>query len=295
MSNQFSGKTVIISGGAGGIGLALATELGQLGMKVVIADIDPDQLKLAEQQLKSAKVEVLACPLDVTDASQWQAVHDASLKAFGHIHMLINNAGVAGVPGTVDETKLDTWKWVLDVNVMGVVNGTQTIAPTLKAQKQGGWIINVASMAGMNGVAYSGAYAASKAAVVSMTESWAQELQKHNILVSVLCPAFVKTRIHQSLRNLQPKYQAVKTQGASQANPKQGLNQAAALVEAGIPAEMLAKRVVEALESKQSYIFTHPNYKAGVAYRSKLLDQAFADAEQSTIVGHLIDQPIDIL
>jgi NAD(P)-dependent dehydrogenase (short-subunit alcohol dehydrogenase family) len=294
MSDKFSGKTAIISGGAGGIGFALAEEFGQQGMNIVIADIDQAQLAIAEQQLKDANIPVLACKLDVTNEKQWQDTLAATEQAFGDVHMLVNNAGVGGVPGSIEETKLDTWKWVMDVNVMGVVNGTQTVGPAIKRHGQGGWIINVASMAGMNGVAYSGAYAASKAAVVSMTESWAGELKKHNIAVSALCPAFVKTRIHESLRNLQPEYQNVKSQGTTKIKSKEGINHAAALVEAGIPTSVLAKRVVEALASNQSYIFTHPNYRQGVGYRAHLLDQAFADAEQSPVVGHLKDLPIDI-
>lgn len=295
MSNQFTGKTAVISGGAGGIGLALAVEFGQLGMNIVIGDIDTKQLAEAEQQLKAQGINALACPLDVTQYQQWLELLDSAEAEFGDIHMLINNAGVGGLPGSIDDTKIDTWKWVLDVNVMGVVNGTQTVGSKIKAHGQGGWIINVASMAGMNGVAYSGAYAASKAAVVSMSESWAAELKKDKIMVSVLCPAFVKTRIHESLRNLQPEYQNVKQQGATKAQSKGGMGQAAALVESGIPASMLAKRVVEALDSKQAYIFTHPNYRQGVGYRSHLLDKAFTDAEHSPIVGHLKDDEIVIL
>ncbi|MFT2090235.1 SDR family NAD(P)-dependent oxidoreductase [Paraglaciecola sp. 2405UD69-4] len=295
MSNQFTGKTAVISGGAGGIGLALALEFGQLGMNIVIGDIDTKQLAEAEQQLKTLGINTLTCPLDVTQYQQWLQLLDSAEAEFGDIHMLINNAGVGGLPGSIDDTKIDTWKWVLDVNVMGVVNGTQTVGSKIKAHGQGGWIINVASMAGMNGVAYSGAYAASKAAVVSMSESWAAELKKDKIMVSVLCPAFVKTRIHESLRNLQPEYQSVKQQGATKAQSKGGMGQAAALVESGIPANMLAKRVVEALDSKQAYIFTHPNYRQGVGYRSHLLDKAFADAENSPIVGHLKDDEIVIL
>ncbi|MEP1386022.1 MAG: SDR family NAD(P)-dependent oxidoreductase [Paraglaciecola sp.] len=295
MSNKFSGKTAVISGGAGGIGLALASEFGLLGMNIVIGDIDQKQLTVAEQHLRALDINVLACPLDVTQNQQWLDLVASTEARFGDIHMLINNAGVGGIPGSINETKIDTWKWVLDVNVMGVVNGTQAVGPKIKEHGQGGWIINVASMAGMNGVAYSGAYAASKAAVVSMSESWAVELKKDNISVSALCPAFVKTRIHESLRNLQPEYQNVKEQGATKVKSKGGMNQAAALVESGIPAQMLAKRVVEALNSKQSYIFTHPNYREGVSYRSHLLDKAFVDAENSEVVGHLKDDEIVIL
>ena len=295
MSNEFSGKTALISGGAGGIGFALAEEFGQLGMKIVIADIDKQQLAEAEHKLQDANIQVLACPLDVTNYQQWQDTVTAAEEKFGDIHMLINNAGVGGIPGSVDKTKIETWKWVLDVNVMGVVNGTQATAPSMKRHGQGGWIINVASMAGMNGVAYSGAYAASKAAVVSMSESWAAELKKHNIAVSALCPAFVKTRIHESLRNLQPEYQAVKDQGGPKITSEKRVNPAEALVESGIPPSLLAKRVVEALKSGQRYIFTHPNFRAPIAYRSAKIDTAFADAENSPLVSHLKDDEIVML
>jgi NAD(P)-dependent dehydrogenase (short-subunit alcohol dehydrogenase family) len=295
MSNEFIGKTAIISGGAGGIGLALAEEFGQLGMQVVIADIDTTQLALAEKKLADLNIQVLACPLDVTNYQQWQETVAAAEEKFGNIHMLVNNAGVGGIPGSVDKTKIETWKWVLDVNVMGVVNGTQATAPSMKRHGQGGWIINVASMAGMNGVPFSGAYAASKAAVVSMSESWAVELKKHNIAVSALCPAFVQTRIHESLRNLQPEYKGVMEKAATLVKSGNTVNKAKALVESGIATSVLAKRVVEALQSKQAYIFTHPNFRSSVAYRSSLLDAAFADAENSPIVSHLKDDEVVML
>ena len=295
MSNEFTGKTAIISGGAGGIGFALAQEFGQLGMKIVIADIDQQQLTEAEKKLQDANIQVLACPLDVTNYRQWEDTVAATKEKFGDIHMLVNNAGVGGVPGSIENTKLETWKWVMDVNVMGVVNGTQAVGPSMKRHGQGGWIINVASMAGMNGVPFSGAYAASKAAVVSMSESWAVELKKHNIAVSALCPAFVQTRIHESLRNLQPEYQGVMDQTVTKDKSGKAVNKAKALVESGIPTSVLAKRVVEALQSGQTYIFTHPNFRAPIAYRSSLLDAAFADAEKSPVVSHLKDDEIVML
>jgi NAD(P)-dependent dehydrogenase (short-subunit alcohol dehydrogenase family) len=295
MSNEFADKTAIISGGAGGIGFALAEEFGQLGMNIVIADIDQKELAVAEQTLRNANIQVLACPLDVTNYEQWEATVTAAEEKFGNIHMLVNNAGVGGIPGSVDKTKIETWKWVLDVNVMGVVHGTQATAPSMKRHGQGGWIINVASMAGMNGVPFSGAYAASKAAVVSMSESWAVELKKHNIAVSALCPAFVQTRIHESLRNLQPEYKVVKEQATTPVKSEKTVNKAKALVESGIPTSVLAKRVVEAIQSRQTYIFTHPNFRSSVAYRASLLDAAFADAENSPIVSHLKDDEIMML
>jgi NAD(P)-dependent dehydrogenase (short-subunit alcohol dehydrogenase family) len=286
------GKTAIISGGAGGIGFALAQELGRKGMNIVIADIDSEQLQHAQQTLLNDNIQVLACELDVVEFSQWQETVDAAEARFGNVHMLINNAGVGGIPGSIEGTNHDIWRWVLDVNVMGVLYGTQVVTPLLKRHGQGGWIINVASMAGMIGMPYAGAYSASKAAVVSMTESWAVELKRHNIQVSALCPAFVKTRIHESHRNRQEQYKSASEPQIDKAKLKAGFDKAAALVEGGIDPDLLARRVVEALESDQTYIFTHPNYRPVTVGRSKAIDAAFLDAENSPIVSHLNDDDI---
>ncbi|MBF7074170.1 SDR family NAD(P)-dependent oxidoreductase [Glaciecola sp. MH2013] len=295
MTNQYSGKTTLISGGAGGIGFALAKEFGSLGMNVVIADIDEKTLATASTQLQNEGVNVLALKLDVSSYEDWEQCVSATEQHFGKLHMVVNNAGVGGIPGKIEETDHATWRWVVDVNMMGVLYGTQAATPALKRHGEGGWIVNVASMAGMMGVPYSSAYAATKAAVVSMTESWAVELKAHNIAVSALCPAFVKTRIHESLRNKQAKYQSEPNKSKAPIDKqklKQNYNAAAALVESGIEGSLLAKRVVEALDHEQMYIFTHPNYREVASYRAHMLNKAFDDAEQSELVKHLMGQEI---
>lgn len=303
MSNNtpidFSNKTAIISGAAGGIGFAMAQALGEQGMNIVMADIDQITLKASAEKLQSTGISVLTHALDVTIYEQWQSTVAAAVDAFGGVHMLINNAGVGGIPGKIEDTNNDTWRWVVDVNLMGVMYGTQAATPAIKAsvdvsKGDRGWIINVASMAGMGGVPYSAAYAATKAAVVSMTESWMVELKAHNIHVSALCPAFVKTRIHESLRTLQDKYKTSPIKGDKE-KLKRGFNQAAALVESGIPADLLAQRVIEALNNKQTYIFTHPNYKDSVLARSAYIEKAFVDAENSPLVKHLIGDDVPSL
>lgn len=293
---DYTGKTALISGAAGGIGLALAQEFGSLGMNIVIADIDQGALASAKASLAASNINVLACTLDVSDFAQWQHCVEQTIAKFGKLHMVVNNAGVGGIPGKIEQTDHNTWKWVVDVNLMGVLYGTQAATPAIKQHGEGGWIINVASMAGMMGVPFSSAYAATKAAVVSMTESWAVELRPHNIHVSVLCPAFVKTRIHESLRNKQAKYSSGDAPKAVSSQDKEryrkSFGQAAALVESGIPPELLAKRVVEALSTRQQYIFTHPNYRQAAVYRAGLIDQAFDDAAQSDLVKHLLNDDV---
>ena len=292
MSNEFSGKTAIISGAAGGIGLALAEALAQQGMNIVMGDIDAAALAESGDALRAKGYNVLTCALDVTNYAQWEDVVSSATAEFGKVHMVVNNAGVGGTPGKIEDTEHETWQWVMDVNVMGVLYGAQACVPAIKAHGEGGWVLNVASMAGMMGMPYAGAYCASKAAVVSMTESWFAELQPHNIHASVLCPAFVKTRIHESYRNRQEKYAVAAEKRIDKEKLQAGAKAATMAVESGIPASMLAERVVEALVSKQMYIYTHPNYRKVTAGRFKAIDKAFVDAEQSPTVGHLINDDI---
>jgi len=291
-ANYFAGKTVVISGAAGGIGLALAEALAVQGMNIVMGDIDANTLAKSGEALRAKGHNVVTCALDVTDYSQWEALVATAKDEFGKIHMVINNAGVGGTPSKIEDSEHETWRWVMDVNVMGVLYGAQACVPAIKEHGEGGWVLNVASMAGMMGMPYAGAYCASKAAVVSMTESWLAELQPHHIHVSVLCPAFVKTRIHESYRNRQQKYAVAPSKRIDKEKRKAGAKAASIAVESGIPANVLADRVLEALRTKQTYIYTHPNYRKVTSSRAKAIDNGFVDAENSSAVGHLINDDI---
>ncbi|MGK0438723.1 MAG: NAD(P)-dependent dehydrogenase (short-subunit alcohol dehydrogenase family), partial [Paracoccaceae bacterium] len=204
--SDYKGKTAVISGGAEGIGLGIALAMGQQGMNLVLGDIDEVQLVEAQAKLEAQGIEVLTVKMDVTDPAQWRLLGEQALQRFGKVHMLVNNAGVASAPGPIEKTNHKDWNWVIDVNLKGVIYGAEAIVPLIKEHGEGGWVINVASMAGMIGVPYAGAYTATKVAVVGMSEAWNVELAKHNIDVSVLCPAFVKTRIHLSHRNRQQEH-----------------------------------------------------------------------------------------
>ena len=281
MSN-FEGKTVVVSGGAEGIGFSIAQAMGQQGMNVVLGDIDATQLALAKQVLSDEGIPVLALNMDVTDPAQWKMVAEKAIERFGKIHMLVNNAGVASAPGPIEKTNHKDWNWVIDVNLKGVLNGAEAMIPLIKSHGEGGWMINVASMAGMVGVPYAGAYTATKVAVVGMSESWHAELAKHNINVSVLCPAFVKTRIHLSGRNRQEHHKAEPV--VRDENAPKPTNSAQELVENGIAPELVAQRVVEAINANELYIFTHPAQRATVQKRFKAMDEAFERAENSPLL-----------
>jgi len=286
---DFRDKTAVISGGAEGIGFSIAQALGAQGMNIVLGDIDPAQLDKAVASLTEQGVPALGVVMDVTRPEQWQQLGQRSVDRFGSIHMLVNNAGVGGGTGTVEQIDERDWRWVLDVNLMGVIYGTQTLIPLIKQHGEGGWLINVASMAGMAGVPYAGAYTATKTAVVGMSESWFAELQPHNIQVSVLCPAFVKTRINLSERNRQSDYQRQQQeteQDVAMAARMQGI------VDNGLAVDVVGQRVVEAVGQGELYIFTHPNYRQVVQQRYQAIDEAFARAAHSPLLASVVDEEI---
>ena len=290
--SQFAGKTAVISGGAEGIGLSIAKALGEQKMNVVLADIDEENLQKASLELKSAGISVLAVALDVADEVQWQTVAKQAVARFGKIHMVVNNAGVGGDSGSIENEQTKGWQWALDVNLMGVVYGAKIMTPLIKEHGEGGWIVNVASMAGMGGVPYNGAYTATKAAVVALSESWAGELEPKGIKVSVLCPAFVQTRIYDSERNRPVQYQ---TDTTNVTGERSFSSKTKGMVENGIDVSIVGKRVVEALNHGELYIFTHPNYRAIVQKRSEAIDAAFERAAQSPLLQHIVNQKLDML
>ena len=290
--SQFADKTAIISGGAEGIGLSIAKALGEQKMNIVLADIDQKNLEKASLELRGSGISVLPVTLDVADEAQWHDAAKQAIERFGKIHMVVNNAGIGGDTGPIQNAQTKGWQWALDVNLMGVMYGAKVMVPLIKQHGEGGWIINVASMAGMGGIPYNGAYTATKTAVVALSESWAAELQSKGIKVSVLCPAFVQTRIYDSNRNRPLKYQ---NDTATPTNEDSFADKTKHLVENGIDVSIVGKRVVEALNDGELYIFTHPNYRAIVQRRFQAIDAAFERAAQSPLLEHIANQKLDML
>ena len=284
---KFEGRTALITGGAGGIGFSVAKALGEQKMNIVLTDIDQKNLLQSAAELDALGISVLAAPLDTADEMQWQAVAQQAKDKFGKVHMVVNNAGVGGDSGPIESQETEGWQWALGVNLMGVVYGAKTIVPLIKEHGEGGWILNVASMAGLGGVPYSGAYTATKAAVVALSEGWAKELKNQSIGVSVLCPAFVKTRIYDSERNRPDKY---KSDAYDTSNESGFLKQTKQFVRDGIDASIVGKRVVEAIGAGELYIFTHPNYRKLNQARLAAIDEAFARSEKSPLLKDILNQ-----
>src|ERR1700738_3656126 len=214
---ELAGKTAFVTGGASGIGLGLGRAFAQAGLKVMVADIEADALAAAVKSLENVRPGVRGVICDVADPSSVERAAKASYEAFGNVHVVCNNAGVAAGSG-IDDISLDNWRWVLDVNLMGVVHGIRTFLPHIRAHREGGHIVNTASMAGMNSGLGFTPYVASKFAVVGMSEGLAKQVGPLGIGVTVLCPGFVRTRIWESNRNQPERYgPAQTTDPASQA------------------------------------------------------------------------------
>lgn len=260
---DLTGKTAFVTGGASGIGLALGKAFAEAGMKVMLADIEMDALDAAVKSLGNSDVRGVVC-----DVSNPDSVDDAArttFDTFGKVHVVCNNAGVAA-GGGIDAISLDSWKWVLDVNLMGVLHGIRSFLPHIRAHGEGGHIVNTASMAGMvSGLGFS-PYHASKFAVVTMSEGLAVQLQPLGIGVSVLCPGFVRTRIGESARNRPEQYGAPTT--LDPASPAAALvAQIAQLIESGLDPAFVAAQVLNAIRENELYIFTHPEMRAEAEQR----------------------------
>jgi NAD(P)-dependent dehydrogenase (short-subunit alcohol dehydrogenase family) len=277
---ELKGKTAFITGGASGIGLAMAKAFAEAGMNVMLADVEQGALDQARKDLGQYGNHVLGVACDVADPDSVERAAQATFSAFGKVHVLCNNAGVAAAGG-IDLISVDNWRWVVDVNLMGVVHGVRSFLLHIRSHGEGGHIVNTASMAGMvNNMGFS-PYAATKFAVVAMSEGLRMRLQPLGIGVSVLCPDFVRTRIGESGRNRPDRYGPV--QPLDPASPTAAMvAEIARQIAAGIDPANVAARVLNAIREDELYIFTHPNMRAGVDERfaaiQAAMDQATANS-----------------
>lgn len=268
---EFKGKTAFVTGGASGIGLAMAKAFAEEGMNVMLADVEQSALDSALKDLSRYGNHVRGIACDVADPDSVERAAQATFAAFGKVHILCNNAGVAAGSG-IDSVSVESWRWVVDVNLMGVVHGVRSFLPHMRAHGEGGHIVNTASMAGMI-CGWFSPYDATKFAVVAMSEGLRPQLQPLGIGVSVLCPSFVRTKIGESARNRQERYGQM---------PQLDPNSTAASVvadirrqiAAGIDPADVAARVLAAIRNEELYIFTHPNMWKQVEARFAAIEAA---------------------
>jgi NAD(P)-dependent dehydrogenase (short-subunit alcohol dehydrogenase family) len=262
---DFADKVAVITGAASGIGLALAERCVREGMKVVLADVEPAALAKAEAEMRSAGATVLAVRCDVSQASSVEALAQQTLEAFGAIHLLCNNAGVA-TTGTVWESNLSDWEWVIGVNLWGVIHGLRTFVPIMLAQDTECHMINTASLSGLLSFPRGGVYAVSKHGVVTLSEALHHELAERGgkVKVSLLCPGLVKTRIVDAARNRPERLAAAEPIGAVEAAGWESLRQQ---MEAAMPPGQIADAVFRAIREERFYILPHPEWKDRIRTR----------------------------
>jgi len=251
---DFHGKVAVVTGGASGLGLAMARRFGSAGMKVVIGDIETGALADAEASLAADGIEVLGRRTDVALSDDLEALADAAYDRFGAVHVLANNAGVGGSPGAMWELSEEDWRWVIDVDLWSVVHGVRAFVPRMIAGGEEGHIVNTASVAGLISGAVGGPYTVAKFGVVALSEQLYFELGRagHPIGVSVLCPGFVNTRIYDSDRNRQEGYgQAANEPSAESQEIREAL---AAMRELMIQPETIGDRVFDAVAENHLYI-----------------------------------------
>jgi len=276
---DLDGKTAFITGGASGIGLAMARAFGAQGMKVMLADIESGPLHAAVDELRASQVRAEGVVANVASRESLRAAALETIAKFGKVHLVCNNAGV-GAGGPIGLAPESDWRWVVDVNLMGVVHGVDVFAPLILSHGEGGHFVNTASIAGMLSPAGMEPYCATKFAVVAMSEGWAVQLEPHGVGVSILCPGFVKTRIHESRRNRPPAYGPDdRAAPPADAPPSPVLS--------GISTEPVAARVVEAVKDNELYIFTHPEFRAPIAARFERILAAFDKAAASPALAAL--------
>lgn len=264
---EFNGKVAVITGGAEGIGRAIAERAAAAGMKLVLADIDAPRLDAVVADFVRRGIEAIGVKTDVSKQDQVEALAALAFERFGNIHLLVNNAGV-GHSRPVWETTQADWDWVMGVNLYGVINGLRAFIPTMLAKGEPGHIVNTASMAGLTSQPSLAIYNASKHAVVTVSEGLHHDLtlRQSALRVSVLCPAWVKTRIHLSDRNRPAGEDTAPPGTMDPVAIKVGLAVMNA-VENGIPVEQVANDVFDAIAAERFYILTHPGHKAAIQVR----------------------------
>ena len=276
---DITGKVAFITGGACGMGLAMARSFAAAGMKVAIADVEQAALDRVNAEFDASNAEVITLRVDVTDRAAMEAAADATEAAFDKVHVLVNNAGVA-VGGSLDQMSYEDWDWVMGVNLDGVVNGLQAFLQRIKAHGEGGHVVNTASLAGHFAIPGLGIYTATKYAVVGISETLRADLKQHHIGVSVLCPGVVNTNIFDSGRN-RPSHLQGETDTAQMvlsedlAEPEREQRMAEMMARALDPA-VVGDMVLHSIQEDEFYIFSHPEVEPMVSGRAAEVTDAFA-------------------
>lgn len=268
MKPELSGKVAVITGGAGGIGLAFARRFMREGMKIVLTDIDAKTLDAAADQLRESGGEVLVCALDIADPDAVERLCDTVYDRFGAVHILCNNAGVvpSGRTRPVWDYAIEDWRWALNVNLIGVLNGIRSFVPRMIAAGEWGHVANTASMAGLVSGPRSVVYSTTKHAVVRVSEALYASLAGAGSCIgaTVLCPGLVDTAIYRSERNRPTNL--IPREGV--AAERSDLIDAAAN---GLAPDAVAEILFQAIVDRQFYVLTSSSYDDAIAARTSAI------------------------
>ena len=267
---EFKDKIAVVTGGASGIGLGMATKFAEQGMKLVLADVEVPALEKVAAAFESDGTEVLAVPTDVSSEEAMDALAARTFERFGAVHVVCNNAGVGG-GGTMWELTSKDWEWVMGPNLWGVIHGVRVFGKHLVEQDDGHFV-NTASMAGMISVGGMGPYNVTKHAVVTLSETLFAELQGvgSKVGVSVLCPGFVNTRIFESDRNRPEDLQNESEPEVTEEMVAQR-EMAAEFMKQAMPTSQVAEMVFDAIREQKLYILTHAGSETSIRKRMEAI------------------------
>lgn len=253
---ELAGRTAVVTGGASGIGRAMARRFASAGMNVVVADVDAAELDLVVREIRHQGGAAIGAPTDVTEEADLHALAELAQEHFGPVHVLCNNAGIGGPYGLLSEIQRSDWERVLGVNLWGVIHGLRAFLPAMLAHGQEGHVVNTVSASGLKPGPFVAPYAASKHALFGLTVALFHEMaiEGGRIGVSALCPGPVNTNAWKSIYTVSPT------------GDDGGSNVGSALA-AGIDPDDVAALVESAIRTRQLYVFTHQEW----------LDEVFAE------------------
>jgi NAD(P)-dependent dehydrogenase (short-subunit alcohol dehydrogenase family) len=266
---DFKGQVAFITGGASGAGFGQATLFGREGAKIVIADVRGDAIARAVNELKKEGITVHGIQLDITDREAYARAADEVERVFGGPPtLLFNTAGVNNF-GPVEKSTYGDFDWLIGVNLGGVVNGMMTFVPRMIRAKRPAHIVTVASLGGFMGSALAAPYSAAKAAVVNLMESYRMSLAKHDIGVSVVCPANIKSNIAEAVRTRSDKYGAT-----GYVSNEESIASLHSIYKHGMEPLVLAGHIKRAIEENQLYVIPYPEAKELLQMRFKAIVDA---------------------
>jgi NAD(P)-dependent dehydrogenase (short-subunit alcohol dehydrogenase family) len=262
----FTDRIAVVTGGASGLGRAMAARFAREGVKIVLADIEADALNTTLKEFQDAGHDTIAVQCDVSKADDVEALAERTLEKYGGVHIVCNNAGVAA-GGLIWEHTVEDWEWAMGPNVWGVIHGVRVFTPIMLKQNSEAHIVNTASVAGLLTLPGMGVYCVTKHAVVSLSECLHHDLvaQSDKVRCSVLCPAYVPTRIAESERNRPEHLRSDRPRTEEDVRREENMRHAVA--SGRISADQVADAVIDAIRAERFYILTHERIKPAIETR----------------------------